>query len=498
MSKKKIFLSVGILVLLLLGVLLFLRIRVHELPASALPMDTTAVVPENSESGPPGDIPYALTGWIERSLWKSGLWAMRDSFLAMDSGKRTRLRKDTTGHATAPVWVVDFSNLPVSDLDADDELTTDDYEVAVRLQGTRICSTKEIPEWIRTRATGIGHGSCSGGDDFALATTWFQHNFNRAPSQTEISGPANRGPTAIRVRCEKGGSLLELGLLASLAPDTLEIDRCRLGSSEQLALQQIHAGRLVLRDLPDTVLDLDPSRVVREISVEGGEVQWLDLPTSCPEDSEKCSKVHLRQGLTVSVSQAPICQPDLQHDLVQYGVVLSQPKCQDYPTTLLDLRRSMVAEWDTLVGTEIPSESWLPGADSLRQDSLPEMPTSDTVRREAQGISNWGEGEPVYPNGFDIDYAQYGRDWIQDNQGSFSTGDALRTKFKGRPLQAGMTREQVIQVVGKPAINRGDFLGWIADRGCEDTDYSVSLRAHFDAKGLLDGWFLDPMDVCGD
>jgi hypothetical protein len=499
MSKKKIVLTAGISILALLAALLWIGARHHAKMDGQMSTDTTAVVPNSSAFTAPDDVPGQLSTWIEGCLWQSGLWAMRDSFLSMDPGKRTRLRKDTIGHATVPVWHVDFSNLPVSTLDAEGGESGDEYEVELKLEGSRICSTKEIPEWIRSRTTGIGHGSCSGADDLGLAMTWFQHNFHRAPSQAEISGPANRGPTTIRVRCAKGDSLSELGLLVSLAPDTFEIENCALGPSEEIALQRLHVGRLVLRNLPDTVLDFGSTKVSREIYVEGGNVQWLSIPTGCPEGDDDCDykQRRLRQGLSVNLTKVPLCQPDLQEELAHDGVVVSLPRCDDYPTALLQRRKAMEEEWKSLVGEGVSSHL-RPDADSLDVDSIPLLATNDTLRSEAEGVSSWDQcGEGSYPEGFGIEYANYGRNWIADRRGTFFSGAAIQAKVKGRILKEGMTKAQVVELVGRPGINEGNFLGWGVHGECQESS-DIVIRAHFDAKGLLDGWFLSEMGGCGD
>ena len=513
MSKKKIILSAGILILVLLGAFLGLVTWVRVRPQSALAMQSTTVVPASTATlydsindGPypkylaeyaPGDIPPQLSSWIAGCLSQSGLWSHYHDFLASDPNKRTRLHKDTLPGDTIPVWHVDFSNLPISVLEPDGEewepTGSDDYpyHLAVRLDGTRICSSRGIPDWIRPFATGIGQGSCSASDDFALAGKWFQQNFDRAPARTELSGDSTLGPASLRVRCREAKSLEDLGLLSSLSLDTLEIDHCALGSIEELALQRIHARHLVLLGLLDPVLDLDTFDVSQEIQVKGGNIQWISLSQLCVEGLDTCSYRPLKQGLSISLTDVPICAPGLQRNLVQAGVVLTSPQCPDFPLDLFKKRDGMLEEWKSSIGRDAISHR-LPRADTFY--SPPEIATNDTLRSIAQGIDAWVVDGPHYPEAFNIHYVAVGRDWIRDGEGEFCIGENLRTKYKSQVLQEGMTKEQVIKVVGRPAINEGSFLGWIVDRACLGDNFTVGLRAHFNGKGLLDGWLLDPLE----
>jgi hypothetical protein len=513
MSKKKIILSAGILILVLLGAFLGLVTWVRVRPQSAQAMQSTTVVPTSTaaagdsmndgaypsytEDTSPGDIPPQLSSWIAGCLSQSGLWSHYHDFLASDPSKRTRLHKDTLPGDTIPVWHVDFSNLPISALKPDGEewepTGSDDYpyHLAVRLDGTRICSSRGIPDWIRPFATGIGQGSCSASDDFALAGKWFQQNFDRAPARTELSGDSTLGPASLRVRCADAKSLQDLGLLASLSLDTLEIEHCALGSTEELALQRIHARHLVLLGLRDTVLDLDTFDVSQEIQIKGGNIQWISLSRRCVEGLDTCSYPRLKQGLSISLTDVPICAPGLQRNLVQAGVVLTSPQCPDFPLDLFKKRDGMLEEWKSTIGRDVVSHL-LPGSDTLY--SPPKIVTNDTMRTMAQGIDAWIAEGPHYPDGFDIHYVAVGRDWIRDGEGEFCIGDDLRTKYKAQVLQEGMTKVQVIKVVGRPAINEGNFLGWIVDRACVGDHFTVGLRAHFDGKGLLDASLLDPTD----
>jgi hypothetical protein len=262
-------------------------------------------------------------------------------------------------------------------------------------------------------------------------------------------------------------------------------------------LAKISIGRLILRDIPDTALDLGVVDVAKEIVVEGGNVQWASIPLGCPDGGDDCEwkERKLRKGLTVHITKTPLCDPDLVKSLSEYGAVFAESRCADFPTALERTRKSMEEEWTALVGEDVSSHV-VQGADSLENDSLQTDP-GDTTQILVESISEWNScGAQDYPRGFDLSHVYYGKNWV-DYGGNFYTGDAINLKYKGHELQAGMTREQVIQVTGKPAINEGGFLAWGIYGECEDPS-SIAIRAHFDSNGQLDGLFIQHSSECAD
>ena len=455
-------------------------------------------VPSSRESDRPSDVPEQLSSMIDASLWNSGLWSMRDSFLAAEPAHRTRLKRDST--QAGVLWNLDFSNLPIGELGSADIGDESEFQVKVHLRGARLCGDSKamVSDWIRGHATGLNESRCSGADDLATAQTWFRDNFGRHPTASEMSGPAGRRPTAIRVSCSSGDSLRDLARLRSAPPDTLEITTCALGSSEQVGMHFLALKRLVLRDVPDSALELGATRVSREISIEGGNATYLWVPRACPDTTGNCDwkDERLPSGLSIQASRTPLCSPSRTADLVRAGVIITNARCGDYPTTLHLQRQAFLDEWKALVGDDIAAHL-RSDYDTLASDSLPDFARGDTTFSEVQSTYDWnGCDESSYPKGFSENRSHFGHGWIDDSQGQFFTAEGIQATAKGKSIRAGMTRAELIALVGRPSLAEASFLAWSVNDGCSGD--SPKLRAHFDAQGRLDAWDVDNGGGCGD
>lgn len=437
----------------------------------------------------PEDIPWEIGSWIEATLWRSGLWSMRDSFLSEDPTARTRLRKGGTPDRIE--WGIDFSDLPVSALGTGSDPDWEERNVHVDLKGSRVCGEdkKSVSPTMASRIMGLEDGRCSPADDHALALDWFKDNFRRAPGPTEISGPPNSRPTTIRIACSSGDTLRDLARLRSIPPETLAIEGCALVPSEQLALRDVAVGHLILRDIPDAALELYRTKTRSSISIEGGQIALVSIFDSCPGGGYDCpdKERRLPPGLSISLSKTRVCRLELVDELTRKGLAITESRCDGYPIELQTLGRKIQSEWDSLVGGDLEANQKT-GFDTLPDSVHLRYARNDTSLLEPEAIYHWDNcEESSFPAGYSTSDAAYGKDWFDNQAGSFRTGAGIRGSFAGKEFSAGMTREELVSLFGKPAIDQGRFLGWAVQGGCEPI--MIPFRAHFDETGKLDAFW---------
>lgn len=445
----------------------------------------------------PGDVPYDLAHWIEATLWRNGmLESHRDSFLTTTSYARTRLWVDSSG--AKPLWTVDFSGLDVSALGEDSaygqRLISDDFGVALRLDGTRLCRVEErtlsIPGW---SFSGEDHLRCGAEDGQKLVRRWFVDRFGREPGKSELS--QENGTLMLDVSCRSQDNLGGLGRLRSVAFGRIRFAGCTLASDEVLQLAEVAVDRLELIDTKAEVLPLFDARVAERLTIQGGGIEWVDVPLACPAGRSSCEyKDKVLPGrLSVEIKDVALCSPTETVELRRLGAKLENLRCQDIPMAMLERQDSLEAKWTRLRGDDVAkilatNYDTIPLEDRPRFDELKktwEMAVAADFQSDC--------GDDSYPKQYTTRTTRGGKGRVEDQ---YFEGDAIQIEFKGQKIHAGMTREALIAVLGRPSVDRDGFLAWSVMGGC-DLD-PVNLRAHFDAQGKLDAWFDRVESGCDD
>lgn len=501
MSKSRIALVAALAALALGGAGWYLIPRAgRSAPVAAA--DTTSDSASSRQEKEVKDVPWELVRWIDATLWRNGILDMRDSFLAEDPAARTRLDHDTLYGKT--IWHVDFSGLPVSTLGkrrgGDEDWT--EFDVSVRLHHARFCHEGEpgeagISAWMDSKVSGLDEQSCAPADDAAQALRWFRTSFARAPRSGEFSGPAGRAPTAIRVRCAEGDSLRSIGLLRQLGIDTLEFDGCRFDEGTQMLLAQMDLKQLVLRNVAAPALDFTAGRIPGEMRVEGGAVNVVLMPVECPDGKSYCEdSERVVDGGRLVLRDVPVCDTSVVGYLGRLGAVLESPRCTDYPQELVEARDRMRAGW-----REIYADAEAVTAkryDSLKPEDLA-MEPKDPLQTWAYSTTDWDycEEDGPFPDGFSTDAWRAGKDWIDDDRtGLFLRGDAIAFAYRGKPLRAGLTKAQVVAILGRPSVNRGAYLAWgVHNEDCISDPDGLVLR--FDEQGRLESLLKNIDFECG-
>ena len=430
----------------------------------------------------PSDVPEQLRNWILESLWRSGAKEWQDSLLAADPKQRTRLRKE------GDTWVVDFRGLPISILGTDQEDELSEDTVRILVAGTNLCDRDmglRVGKSILDRVVGLDSARCTEADQVGLAERWFKGVFGRAPAPGEIVHGGKR-IAAIRVKCGKNDSLDRLGLLWLGQPETLEIDGCNVPEFEQNLIPSLNNRSLALRNLKgESVLlsgmgNLEPHALL----ISGGNVKYLELPDRCDRPGVECGENphRLPTGASVVLSRLSVCSERARSELRSKGYEVEDPACGAFPRRLDSLHVAWSKEWDSI------SLQDQPDFDTTNLIVQPQLQAvGDEVYKEPVSVEQGVCGEYAAPyEQFSVGYLSYGKDWVGDD---FRTGDAVRLKAaNGKEIRSGMTRDELVAILGKPTMRTGSFVAWGARDECGDPSNFV-YRAHFDADGKLDGWF---------
>lgn len=499
--------SIVVLVVLILGAVLLGR-RYLQSPASsasgAASGEAAGLSRSDLRPGPaahPGEVPTDLVSWIRGTLWRNGLLESHcDSFLSTDSGARTRLWVDSSG--AKPVWTVDLSGLDVAVLGVDpaygDRLVDENFQANVRVAGTRLCSESERrrtpPGW---SLQGQDRMRCAPGDGQKLVQGWFRRCFGRDPKPSELDA---RGEVLdLDIACRGDGQVENLGRLRSVRFSRLRLSHCWLSDPDALLLGELSVEDLELVDLGTKVLSFSGANVSKRLLVEGGDVKWVHLPLVCPAGGSRCDlgEQVLPVGLAVELRNLPLCDQGAIRSLRASGAIVDNPRCSEIPYALIERRDSLVAQWTRLKGTDI-SKVAQKSYDTISLDSRPINPDLDhtwsfTVETAASDDCNAGS----YPRFLiPVDLAgSAGR--IQD---SYFEGPAIQATYKGQSIHAGMARQELIRLLGRPTVEQpgattDGFLAWTVVGTCSGD--LANLVAHFDANGQLDAW-MDSVDPeCG-
>ncbi|MBK9578749.1 MAG: hypothetical protein IPO40_16885 [Fibrobacteres bacterium] len=450
--------------------------------------DSIVAQAASSQAAPAADlpeIPAPLRQWIWNTLRGSGELGWVDSFVATDLSKRTRLSH------SGGTWTVDFHGLEVGILgDATDENWTD-IDVRVLVAGTRLCSPggrSPHSSQIAVKLEGLDQVRCSEKDDERAVRHWFSAQFGRAPSGAQLRIVPGHGVAFLRMECKSPDTLRRIGLLRNIPMDTLEIDGCVLPVQEQTALPD-RIGRLGLFGVNGRVFAYS-GRIEEQLRIERGDFTWVSLGPSHDD-----SKVHAAAGARLSLVGLAVCRPELVSRLSAQGFRVDSSRCDAYPSDLFTERDL----WDKTFEETRSGANAAKGSAGLTYEDLPVYDTNALPKSEAIGIDDDPFGDPG-PTPLTPRIVRYGKDGIDFDGGLnshyFLRGSALRAKVHGKEIRSGMTRTQLIAIMGKPSLDKGEFLAWRSHMECDQEPFSIQAR--FDAQGKLVGWFdrSDPMCGC--
>ena len=497
--KKQAVLALG-LVLLVGAAILWVRLdRFDSTATEGVGMDSTSIAGDGERPPAverPGEVPPDLKTWIEATLWRNGLLeSHRDSFLTTEAYGRTRLWVDSTG--IKPVWTVDLVGLDVAVLGSDpssgERPADHGYEVRLRVGGTRLCADADRRiEHAGWSLQGDGSLRCGPDDGRKLVHDWFFGRFGRDPGASELSMDGEK--VVLDISCRGKDAVGALGRLRSVEFSRLKLSGCSLTGPDALLLADLSVGRMELVDLETTILPFARSRVSERLSVRGGSVRWVDPPLVCPKGRKDCEFAErvLTPGLSMELRGVPLCDPFSTANLRQYGVVLDDLRCQDIPLSMIERRDSLEARWDRLVGGNV-RKLVLEPHETIPLDLRPTFPNMDqtwemVIETNISDECNSGS----YPKEYNPSSTFGTRERIQD---SYFEGTAIQIAYKGRTIRAGMDREAVIQIMGRPTVDRDGFLAWTVAGSCGEE--LANLRAHFDAQGKLDAWIDHVEPECG-
>lgn len=498
--KKQIALAAAMILVVAVAIVLVRHKRLEKEDDALVVVDTSIGLfgrqrPPAEEH--PGDVPYDLEHWIEATLWRNGLLeSHRDSFLTTTSYARTRLWVDSSG--TKPLWTVDLSGLDVSALGEDSAYGTrsiaDDYGVMLRVDGTRLCRVEEravgLPGW---SVSGDDHLRCGPEDGQKLVRRWFVDRFGREPGKSELA--VENGSPLLDVSCRSRDNVGGLGRLRSVAFRRIRFSGCTLASDEVLQLADVAVDRLELVDTKGEVLPLFGARVAERLTIQGGDIRWVDVPTACPAGHPDCEyKEKVLPGkLSVEIKDVALCSPVEAERLKRLGAKLESPRCQDIPMDQLERQDSLEARWNRLRGDDV-TKILATNYDTIALDDRPRFEDLKKTWEMAVAADFQNEcGDQSYPKQYGTRTTRGGKGRVED---LYFEGEAIQIEFKGRKIRAGMTREALIAVMGRPSVDRDGFLAWSVMGGC-DLD-PVNLLAHFDAQGRLDAWFDRVESGCDD
>lgn len=497
--KKQILAAIAMILVVVLAIVWVRTNRSGPEDSTAVPMGTVALAGPDAQPASlanPIEIPYDLESWIEATLWRNGLLEThRDSFLTTNASGRTRLAVDSSG--TKPVWTVDLSGLDVSVLGHDTEYgdrgMDDKFEVRLKIDQTRLCrdSDRKV-KYGGWSLAGDRSLRCGPDDGQKLVRRWFEERFGRAPGASELS--IDRGKVALDISCRGKDAVGALGRLRSVGFSRLRLASCTLSHSEALLLSGISVAKLELIDTRTDVLPFFQAKVTERLLVQGGSVRWLDVPLACPQELPSCDYNQRRPppGLTMEVRDVPLCGDAATAELIRHNAKVEGLRCQGVPLDMIARRDTLEARWDRLKGDDVSKILQEPN-DTIPVDDRPTFPELTETWEMAVGTGFSDEcGDNSYPKEYHLDQTFGSKGRIQH---SYFENQAIQVSYKGQKIRAGMTREALIALLGRPVVDRDGFLAWTVAGTCSGEP--ANLRAHFDAQGKLDAW-IDHVDPeCG-
>lgn len=455
---------------------------------------TDSIVADTASSGTmqAGDtqiVPDPLRNWIWNTLRRSGELEWIDSFVSKDLSKRTRLR------FSGDTWTVDFERMDVGILgDASDENWTD-FGVRVLVAGTRLCDRPGRMRhslWISDKLEGLERTRCSAADDQSAARNWFVAQFGRSPTTSDLRIGSGGRVDFLRMACQRPDTLRRIGRLINIPMDTLEIEGCVIPVQEQKSLPD-KLRRLSLLDARGRAFEYT-GRIEQELRIEGGDFTWVNVRSSIGTGAGDPADRNTA-GARLSLVGLAVCRPEVSKRLRDRGFSVDSARCDGYPFDLFAERD----RWEDAFEKTRSGVDAAKGSAGLTYEDLPVYDTSLLTGSEAVGIDDdpWSEPGPL---AFSPRIVRLGKDGVDFDGGVnhhyFLRGDALRATIRGKVIRSGMTRAQLIAIMGKPSLDKGEFLAWRSYLECDQEPFSIQAR--FDAEGRLIGWYdrSDPMCGC--
>lgn len=302
------------------------------------------------------------------------------------------------------------------------------------------------------------------------------------------------GAVLLDVSCRSKDNVGGLGRLRSVGFRRIRLTGCTLASDEVLQLADVAVDRLELVDAKADVLPLFGAKISERLSIQGGDVRWVDVPMECPHGRSNCEYTEkiLPAKLSVEIRGVAFCSPSEREKLQRLGATLEGLRCQDIPLSLLDRRDSLEAQWGRVKGEDL-SKILLEPHDTISVDDRPTIPEMEQTWEMVVG-SNFSDecGEDSYPKSYSASTTWGSKERVQH---SYFEGDAIQVTYKGKTIRAGMDREELISLLGRPAVDRAGFLAWTVTETCDGQ--AANLVAHFDSQGHLDAWIDRVEPECG-
>ena len=441
----------------------------------AIPMESDSAMVV--ASGPSGKIPVELQLWVQKQLELNDLSSREAEFFEYLSHDGHRIR-NLDGN-----WVIDLEGLPFATIaDPDPDVDVGNWRILAK--GTSLCSEEDgeriysIGEKLESHVEGKDEMPCSDEARRESVRKWVEGEVSSHGAKAEFRTiDGNRYGLALT--CGPHDTLVGLGVLRLDPPLSLEVDGCYIKPSEQMELAQLDVPRLFLRDLRNSSLDLAQASMDRidTLVVEGGAPTWFG-----PPDRANAPK----PGSFFVVRKVPICNPTHLRDLANLGVRPEETRCSDYPGEMVQTAMHLDSAWNAMGNsTRQPSKR------NLELSALPRMLVPhDTSVREVESPSPGGcSRDWKDPNATTLRWRSIGRNWMLPGP---SIGEAIRgITPAGAKIQGGMSRQDLIGILGAPSLDQGAFLAWSV-RFNPVQEYV--LRAHFDDQGHLDAWInlMDP------
>ncbi len=454
-------------------------------------------------------IPADLETWLTATLKRNGLWNERAAFFARDPDRRHRLRcaSDRKG---MDIWTVDLSGLPIGSFDENlpvplpGGVTTPAkpplrgrgrWDVRIVLQGSRLCvdPTRDSPEWIRTRVVGFKPGACDRRAGKTLLEEWERMNESGPDSVSVLVGQAPGGLPSVHVRCSSTGRLIDLGRLQTMSLDTIEISDCELNSVDQIGLNLLDAEHLVLRELRSRELNLmSLGNPVKSVDLVGGALTSVFASNH--------DLVHMAD--LVLFDPAPFLE--FMEREFHSECAMATPVYRRLPPDLMEGWAAFLQRWDRAYSAGRASRK-----SGARIENLVVRDTLEIFRAAAglfkQGFYKDGGEEPdgfLYveppPTMDDTDFVmvRFGENWIRCPSFEYYMGDAFQARYRGKTVRSGMTKAQMLEVLGAPSFESEEFLAWPGKQkdpitGIDYYNSESMYRAHFDSNGILDSWMVD-------
>ncbi|MBK8801820.1 MAG: hypothetical protein IPN71_07140 [Fibrobacteres bacterium] len=441
------------------------------------------------QAGNAGDVPAPLRNWIWSTLRRSGELPWIDSFVSKDLSKRTRLR------FSGDTWTVDFENMDVGVLgDGIDENWTD-FGVRVLVAGTRLCDRPgkvRHSAWIADKLEGLERTRCSSTDDQQAARSWFAAQFGRDPTGSDLRFEPGGGVDFLRMACSRPDTLRRIGLLINVPMDTLEIEGCVLPVQEQRSLPD-KLRRLSLVHAHGRAFEYS-GRIEQELRIEGGDFTWVNLKSS-NGIGDGASADGIAAGARFALVGLAVCRPELSKRLRACGFLVDSTRCEGYPFDLFTERD----RWEEEFERTRDGRGAAKGSAGLTYEDMPVYDTAVLTKSEAVGIDDdpWSEPGPLAFTPRVIRFDKDGIDLVDGgaNHRYFLRGGAIRVSVRGKRIRSGMTRAQLISIVGSPSLDKGEFLAWRSYLECDQEPFSIQAR--FDAEGKLIGWYDRSQPMCG-